>query len=178
MSCYAIGEQRPKIAKSCWIGPGAQVLGDVELGELVSVWPNAVIRGDYASIRIGTETNVQDCCVLHVDVGFPLEIGERVTIGHSAILHGCTIESEVLIGLGSKVLNGARVGKGSVIAAGALVRAGEQIPPYSLVAGLPGVVKRTLPEEAARQEQLDSVARYIAMSDRYRKELSILGNDD
>jgi carbonic anhydrase/acetyltransferase-like protein (isoleucine patch superfamily) len=177
MPHYRVGDKRPVLAESCWLGPGARVLGDVVLGDLVSVWPNAVIRGDYDAIRIGRETNIQDCCSLHVDLDFPLHIGERVIVGHSAILHGCTIEDEVLIGLGAKVLNGAHVGRGSVIAAGALVREGARIPPYSLVVGLPGIVKRSLPEEPTRAEQLSAVTRYIDMANLYRRELASEGDD-
>ncbi|MBI3681922.1 MAG: gamma carbonic anhydrase family protein [Acidobacteria bacterium] len=140
----------PKIAPSCYIDPSAQVIGDVVIGEQASVWPNAVVRGDVNWIRIGEGSNIQDNSVLHVDSdGFPLTIGDRVTVGHGCVLHGCTIEDECLIGIGAIVLNGARIGRGSVIAAGALVPEGAEIPPFSVAMGVPAKVKR----EVSRQER-------------------------
>ena len=177
MPSYRIDDLQPRLGEGCWLAPGARVFGDVELGAFVSVWPNSVLRADYAPIRVGRETNIQDCCVLHVDVDIPLNIGERVIVGHSAILHGCTIEDEVLIGMGAKVLNGARIGRGCVIAAGALVREGVVIPPHSLVVGMPGIVKRSLPEDGRREEHLTAVARYIAMAGRYRAGLRVESDD-
>src|SRR5688572_12962032 len=112
----------PKIAASAYVDPSAQVIGDVELGERSSVWPNVTIRGDVNFIRIGDESNIQDNTVVHVDHdGYPTIVGNRVTVGHSVTLHGCVIEDDCLIGIGAIVRNGARIGKGSVIAAGALV---------------------------------------------------------
>lgn len=131
-------------AKRCFIAAGARLIGRVELGEYSSVWYNAVIRGDINYIKIGSETNIQDNCVLHVTHELPVIIGDRVTVGHGAVVHGCVIEDDCLIGMGSTILDGARVGRGSVIAAGALVRERADIPPHSLVVGVPGVVKRTL----------------------------------
>jgi len=131
-------------AKRCFIAAGAQLIGQVQLGELSSVWYNAVIRGDINYIKIGRETNIQDNCVLHVNHDLPVIIGDRVTVGHGAIIHGCVIEDDCLIGMGATVLDGARVGTGSVIAAGAVVRERMEIPPHSLVVGVPGVIKRTL----------------------------------
>ena len=131
-------------AKHCFIASGVQIIGKVQLGEYSSVWYNAVIRGDINYIKIGRETNIQDNCVLHVTHELPVIIGEGVTVGHGAIIHGCVIEDECLIGMGAIILDGARIGKGSVVAAGALVRERMQVPPHSLVAGVPAVVKRTL----------------------------------
>jgi carbonic anhydrase/acetyltransferase-like protein (isoleucine patch superfamily) len=131
-------------AKRCFIAAGVQLIGRVELGEYSSVWYNAVIRGDINYIRIGRETNIQDNCVLHVTHELPVIIGDRVTIGHGAVIHGCVIEDDCLIGMGAIVLDGARIGRGSVVAAGALVRERMEVPPHSLVAGVPAVVKRTL----------------------------------
>ena len=131
-------------AKHCFIASGVQVIGKVQLGEYSSVWYNAVIRGDINYIKIGRETNIQDNCVLHVTHELPVIIGEGVTVGHGAILHGCVIEDECLIGMGAIILDGAKIRKGSVVAAGALVRERMQVPPHSLVAGVPAVVKRTL----------------------------------
>ncbi len=137
--------QEPSIkAKRCFIAAGAQLIGRVELGELSSVWYNAVIRGDINYIKIGSKTNIQDNCVLHVTHELPVIIGDSVTIGHGAVIHGCSIEDDVLIGMGAIVLDGAKIGKGSVIAAGTLVKERMDVPPHSLVAGVPGVIKRTL----------------------------------
>src|SRR5690349_814002 len=135
----------PKIAASAYIDPSAQVIGDVTVGERASIWPNVTARGDVNSIRIGDETNIQDNSVLHCDAGlFPLNIGNRVTVGHMAMLHGCTIEDECLIGIGAVVLNGAKIGHGSVIAAGAVVPEGSEVPAESMVMGIPAKVKRPL----------------------------------
>ncbi len=138
----------PKVAASAYIDPSAQVIGDVVIGERSSVWPNATLRGDVNAIRIGEETNVQDNSVLHVDEGhFPLTLGNRVTVGHSVVLHGCTVEDECLIGIGAIVLNGATVGAGSVIAAGAVVPEGMQIPAGSMVMGVPAKIRREVTAE-------------------------------
>lgn len=157
----------PRIPPSAWVHPAATVLGDVTLGDDVSVWPAAVIRGDRDAIRIGAETNVQDGAVLHCDPGLPLEIGARVTVGHRAVLHGCTIEDGALIGIGAIVLNGARVGAGSLIAAGAVVAEGQEIPPDSLVVGVPAKVLRPLNEEQ-RDRVRRGYATYVALKELYR----------
>jgi len=137
--------QRPGIVtKRCFIAAGAHLIGQVEIGEYSSVWYNSVVRGDLNYIKIGRESNIQDNCVLHVTHDLPVVIGDRVTVGHGAVVHGCVIEDDCLIGMGSVVLDGVHVGKGSVIAAGAVVRERMEIPPHSLVVGVPGVVKRTL----------------------------------
>ena len=125
-----------------YVAPNATVIGRVTLAEDVSVWSNAVIRGDNEPIRIGARTNIQEGCVLHVDVGFPMQIGEECTIGHMVMLHGCTIGRGSLIGIGAIILNGARIGEGSLIAAGALIPEGKVIPPNSVVFGAPGKVAR------------------------------------
>src|SRR5260370_11337150 len=127
----------PKVALSAYIDPSAQIIGDVTIGERSSVWPNASVRGDIGPIRIGSETSIQDNCALHLDEDFPLTIGDRVTVGHSVTLHGCTIEDETLIGIGAIILNGACVRKGSVVAAGALVAEGVEAPPNTPVMGVP-----------------------------------------
>ena len=133
-----------------WVAPTATVLGRVTLGEDVTVWFGATIRGDNDSIRIGNRSNVQENAVLHVDPGFPLVIGEGCTIGHLAMLHGCTLEDGALVGIGAIVLNGARIGAGAMIGAGALVPPGRVIPPNAVVMGTPGKVARELnPDERA-----------------------------
>ncbi len=138
----------PRIAASAYIDQSAQVIGDVVVGERSSIWPNVTARGDVNVIRIGDETNIQDNSVLHCDAGtFPLHIGNRVTVGHLVMLHGCTIEDECLIGIAAVVLNGAKIGKGSVVAAGAVVPEGAEIPPLSMVMGVPAKVKRCVTDE-------------------------------
>src|SRR6202023_3486246 len=160
----------PKIAASAYIDPSAQVIGDVVVGERSSIWPNVTARGDVNSIRIGDDSNIQDNSVLHCDAGlFPLEIGNRVTVGHLAMVHGCTIEDDCLIGIGAVILNGAKIGKGSVIAAGAVVPEGMQVPPQSLVMGVPAKVKRPVtPEEQERFRQ--NAKRYVEATAIYRDE--------
>ena len=135
----------PVVGAGCYIDASAQVIGDVELGEQASVWMNAVVRGDVNSIRIGARSNVQDCAVLHgMRHLYRVIVGEMVTIGHNATVHGCVLEDEVLIGIGATVLNDARVGEGSIVAAGAVIPEHMVIPPRSLVAGVPGRIRREL----------------------------------
>jgi carbonic anhydrase/acetyltransferase-like protein (isoleucine patch superfamily) len=132
------------IAEDVWIAPNATVVGTVRIRSGVGIWYGAVARGDAERIDIGERTNIQDGCVLHADPGFPLVIGTGVSVGHNAILHGCTIGDDVLVGMGATVMNGARVGAGTLIAANALIPEGMQIPPGTLVAGIPGKVRRAL----------------------------------
>lgn len=133
----------PRIAQDVFIAPGARVIGDVVIGERSSIWFNTVVRGDVHYIRIGSCTSVQDNSTLHVTGSrFPLHIGDRVVIGHRAIVHGCTVEDECMIGMGSIVLDGCNIGKGSVIAAGSLLPPGTEVPPGSVVMGAPGRIKR------------------------------------
>jgi carbonic anhydrase/acetyltransferase-like protein (isoleucine patch superfamily) len=135
----------PTVPASCYIDMSAQVLGDVILGEQASIWMNAVVRGDVNAIRIGAQSNVQDCAVLHgMKDLYPVLIGERCTIGHNATVHGCVLEDEVLVGIGAVILNNARIGTGSIIAAGAVIPEHTVIPPRSLVTGVPGKVRREL----------------------------------
>ncbi|WP_378739094.1 gamma carbonic anhydrase family protein [Nocardia brasiliensis] len=141
-----IGEFVPEIDEGAWVAPNATVIGRVRLAADVSVWYGAVIRGDLEEISVGERTNIQDGCVLHADPGFPLTVGSGVSVGHNAILHGCTVGDDVLVGMGATVLNGAVIGAGSLIAANALIPEGAQIPPGSLVAGVPGKVRRELSE--------------------------------
>lgn len=137
----------PNISKKAYIADGAHIIGDVALDDYCSIWYNTVVRGDVNYIRIGEYTNIQDNSVVHVADEYPAIIGDYVTVGHGAILHGCTIEDHCLIGMGAIILTGAVVGRGSIIAAGAIVKENEIIPPYSLVAGVPGEIKKTLPEK-------------------------------
>ncbi|WP_260706868.1 gamma carbonic anhydrase family protein [Edaphobacter flagellatus] len=140
--------KRPVVPSSCYVDVSAQLIGDVELGEQASVWMNAVLRGDVNSIRVGARSNVQDCAVLHgMRYVYPVIVGEMVTIGHNATVHGCVLEDAVLVGIGATILNNARVGEGSIIAAGAVIPEQTVIPANSLVAGVPGKVKKTLGDE-------------------------------
>ncbi len=160
----------PQVAASAYVDPAAVIIGDVVLGEHSSVWPCAVIRGDVHYIRIGARSNVQDNSVLHVmrDTN-PLLLGDNVTVGHSVTLHGCTIESRCLIGMGSIILNGVVVGTGSIVAAGTLIPERTVIPPGSLVMGSPGKVKRPLTEED--QKSIDRYAQnYFEYKEIYRAE--------
>ncbi len=151
------------IHSSAFIAPTAVVLGDVTIDADASVWYNAVVRGDIAPIRIGAESNIQDGSVIHVDTGVPCTVGRRVGVGHRVILHGCTIEDECLIGMGSVVLNEVRIGLGSVIAAGAVIPEGVSIPPGSLVIGVPGRVVRPV-DEALRQRVRATWAHYVELA--------------
>lgn len=157
----------PKLNATVFIEDSAQVIGDVELGENSSVWFNAVVRGDVHYIRIGSRTNVQDNCTLHVTKDtYPLIIGDDVTIGHNVVLHGCTVKDRCLIGMGAIVLDNAVIGEDSMVGAGALVTEGMQVPPGSLVLGIPAKVVRELkPEEKARI--LKSAQNYIEYSSNY-----------
>jgi carbonic anhydrase/acetyltransferase-like protein (isoleucine patch superfamily) len=160
---------KPVISAGCYIDPSAQIIGDVTLGEQSSVWMNAVLRGDVNAIRIGARSNVQDCAVLHgMRNLYPVIVGEMVTIGHNATVHGCVLEDAVLIGIGATVLNDARIGEGSIIAAGAVIPEHMVIPPNSLVAGVPGKIRRTLGDADRElilkyaQNYLDYTAIYLA----------------
>ena len=148
MTLYALGKDSPKIAEDAWIAPGAHVIGKVRLGPRASVWFGASLRGDNEWIEVGEGTNVQENCVFHTDMGFPLTIGAGCTIGHKAMLHGCTIGDNTLIGMGATVLNGAKIGPDCLIGAGALVTEGKEIPAGSLVMGAPGKIVRTLDQAA------------------------------
>ncbi|WP_353072737.1 gamma carbonic anhydrase family protein [Tunturiibacter gelidoferens] len=159
----------PTIPASSYVDLSAQIIGDVILGEQASVWMNAVVRGDVNSIRIGAKSNVQDCAVLHgMRNLYPVIVGELVTIGHNATVHGCVLEDMVLVGIGATILNDARIGEGSIIAAGAVIPEHTVIPPNSLVAGVPGKVRRALGDADRElilkyaQNYLDYTAIYLA----------------
>ncbi|MCX4774204.1 gamma carbonic anhydrase family protein [Streptomyces sp. NBC_01260] len=143
----AMGGKEPEIDASAFTAPTSVVIGEVTMAAGSSVWYHAVLRADCGPIVIGAGSNIQDNCSVHVDPGFAVTVGERVSVGHNAVLHGCTIEDDVLIGMGATVLNGAHIGTGSLVAAQALVPQGMRVPPGSLVAGVPAKVKRQLTEE-------------------------------
>ena len=142
------------IHPTAYIAQGAVVIGNVRLGKESSVWCNSVIRGDIAPVRIGEQTNIQDISVVHVDEGLPCDIGNRVSVGHRTILHGCTVEDDCLIGMGSILLNGVHVGAGSVVGAGAVILQNTKVPPGSLVLGFPAKVVRTV--DNALRSQIES----------------------
>ncbi len=142
-----VTDQTPEIDPDAFIAEGATVAGDVHLAAGVSVWFGSVLRSERSTVRVGRDTNLQDLTVVHTDADTPTTIGERVTVGHRAVLHGCTVEDDALIGIGSVVLNGAVIGAGAVVAAGAVVREGMEVPPMSLVVGVPAkVLDRPVPE--------------------------------
>jgi carbonic anhydrase/acetyltransferase-like protein (isoleucine patch superfamily) len=156
-----------RVHPSAFVAPGAAIMGDVTIGQDASVWYGAVLRGDMAPIVIGSESNLQDGTIVHVDEGMPCTVGRRVGVGHRVILHGCTVEDECLIGMGSILLNGVRIGTGSVVAAGAVIPEGMQVPPRSLVMGVPGRIVR--PVDAALTERIaETWAHYVGQARAHR----------
>ncbi|MDO9637665.1 MAG: gamma carbonic anhydrase family protein [Pseudotabrizicola sp.] len=167
---YALGDIAPVIDPTAWVAPDANVIGRIVLEAESSVWFGATLRGDNEVIHVGHGSNVQENCVLHTDMGYPLTIGADCTIGHKAMLHGCTIGAGALIGMGATVLNGAKIGRGCLIGAGALITEGKEIPDFSLVMGSPGRVVRTLDAEA-QARLLRSAESYRANAARFRARL-------
>ena len=166
MAIYELDGTAPQVPASAWVADNAQVIGDVRLGEDVSVWFGAVIRGDSAAITVGAGTNVQDLSMLHADAGVPLTIGARVTIGHQVTLHGCTVGDESLIGIGAVVLNGAKIGRNCLVGAGALVTEGKEFPDGSMILGSPAkAVKDLSPEQIEGLRK--SAAHYVANGKRF-----------
>jgi len=158
----------PRIDPSAWVAPGASVVGDVELGADSSVWYGCVLRGDVERIRIGRATNIQDLGMGHVTAGrFPALIGDRVTVGHRAVVHGCRVGDEALIGIGAVVLDGAEVGEGALVAAGAVVTPGTVIAPRSLAVGIPARVVREL-SDTERKEQVERTLTYVETARKHR----------
>ena len=171
---YALGDKVPKTAsENYWIAPSADVMGDVTLGDNVSIWWGSVLRGDNDPMVIGDNCNIQDGCVLHTDPGFPLTLADNVSVGHMCMVHGCTVGAGSLIGINSVILNGARIGKNCLIGAKALIPEGKEIPDNSLVVGAPGKVIREVSDD-----QRDLMARivksYVARWQRYKRELTPL----
>ena len=138
----ALGDDAPEIAGDAFVAPGVTVIGQVRVGSRASIWYGSVVRGDAERITIGAGSNVQDGCVVHADPGYPVVVGERVTVGHRAVIHGCLIGDDVLVGMGAVLMNGVRIGRGSLIAAGAVVTQHTEVPEGSLVAGVPARVVR------------------------------------
>lgn len=167
---YSVGNLKPEFSGKYYVADSATVVGKVKLGHQASVWFGAVVRGDVDSITIGDETNIQDCSVLHVDMGSPLKIGKRVTVGHACVLHGCTIGDESLIGIKSVILNGAKIGSNCLIGANTLITENKVIPDGSLVVGSPGRVIRELTIEEI--EAIKANARhYVENAESYRSGL-------
>lgn len=172
MTLYALGGVAPSLPEGFyWIAPNATVIGNVEIGEDVGVWFGCVLRGDNEPIVIGNGTNIQEHCVFHTDPGFPVEIGQGCTIGHKAMIHGCKIGNNSLVGMGATILNGAVIGENCLIGAGALVPEGKTIPDNSLVIGMPGKVARQL-DEGAVSGLRNSALHYIQNAKRFAGELS------
>ncbi len=173
MTLFALGNHTPKCDPDTWVAPDANVIGQVVMEAASSVWFGTTIRADHEEIRIGRGSNVQENCVFHMDLGFPLTIGENCTIGHKVMLHGCTIGDNSLIGMGATVLNGAKIGKNCLIGAGALITENKVIPDNSLVMGSPGKVVREL-DEKAQQMLTASALHYQDSMRRFRTELRAL----
>jgi len=170
---YAFEGIAPDLHADTWVAPDANLIGRVVLMAGASVWFGATLRGDNEEIRIGAGSNVQENCVMHTDMGYPLVVGENCTIGHKAMLHGCVIGDGSLVGMGATILNGARIGRGCLIGAGALIPEGREIPDHSLVMGMPGKVVRAL-DDAARQGNLASASGYRDKMRRFRGGLTAL----
>ncbi|MFX1341893.1 MAG: gamma carbonic anhydrase family protein [Promethearchaeota archaeon] len=162
--------KKPKIADNAYISPRATVIGSATIGARCNVWEHAVIRADYNTIDIGTDTSIQDNSTVHCDVRYPTKIGSRVIVGHNAVVHGCTVEDNVLIGIGAAILNEAQVGQRSIIGAGSLIPPGKKIPPESVVVGVPGKVIRSI-TPVDRFELDNNWQIYVELGRRYKKEL-------
>ncbi|MGK5640684.1 gamma carbonic anhydrase family protein [Streptomyces sp. URMC 126] len=167
---HAVGGKEPTVDPAAFTAPTSVVLGDVTLAPGSGVWYHAVLRADCGPITLGADSNIQDNCTVHVDPGFPVAIGERVTVGHNAVLHGCTVEDDVLVGMGATVLNGAHIGAGSLVAAHALVPQGMRVPPGSLVAGVPAKVRRELTDEEREHIRINAVL-YVELAKTHREAL-------
>ena len=170
MPIYKLGEFTPEIDPQAWVAPNATIIGKVRLARNVSIWWNCTLRGDIELIDIGENTNIQDNCVMHTDPGIVLSIGRDVTVGHRAILHGCTVGECSLIGMGSTLLNRSVIGKNCLIGANTLIPEGKVIPDRSLVVGSPGRIIRELTDEEVANLR-ESAKRYVANGQRYGKEL-------
>ena len=174
MAVYQLGDLSPDIAASAWVADGARVIGNVSLGDDASVWFGVVIRGDTERIAIGRGSNIQDNSVVHADAGFPVSVGENVTVGHQCMLHGCTVGDGSLIGIQAVVLNHARIGRNCLVGAGAVVTEGKEFPDGSLILGAPARLVRVLsPEQLERMR--DGAAHYVEKARVYRGALKRIG---
>lgn len=172
MPLYSYKTFKPDLHPSVFVAPTAQIIGNVHIGKQSSVWFQTVIRADLDKISIGERTNIQDLCMCHADENVPLKIGNGITIGHRSIIHGCTIEDNCLVGMGSIIMNQAVIGKGSVIAAGTVVLLNTIIPPYSLVTGSPGTIKKTYKNMAEKEREMKT------MSEIYMDSAQSFGSND
>jgi carbonic anhydrase/acetyltransferase-like protein (isoleucine patch superfamily) len=170
MPCYAFDGHRPTLGRDAWIAPSADLIGDARLGDEASVWFGAVIRADNTPILVGARTNIQESAMLHSDAGAPLTVGEEVTVGHHAILHGCTVGARSLIGMGAILLNHAVIGEECIVGAGALVTEGKEFPARSLIVGAPARAIRQLDERAVAMLKA-SAAHYAEKGRRYATSL-------
>ena len=170
MPIYALDDIHPQIATSAWVAPSADIIGDVVLGEHVSIWFNTTLRGDTDRISVGAGSNIQDGSVCHCDPGTPLTIGSNVTVGHKVMLHGCSIGDDSLIGIGSVIMNGAKIGKNCIVGAGSLVTEGKEFPDNSLIMGAPAKVVRTLDADAL-EKMKNNASNYIKNGARYAQGL-------
>ncbi len=174
MSLYQLDDLSPRLADTAWVADSAHVMGNVELAADTSVWFGAVLRGDTEVIRVGRGSNIQDNSVVHADIGFPVTIGENVTIGHQVMLHGCSIGDGSLIGIQVVVLNGAKIGKHCLVGAGALVTEGQEFPDGSMIFGSPAkLVRQLTPEQVAGLDR--SAEHYVENARRYRNGLKKIG---
>ncbi|MCH2270090.1 MAG: gamma carbonic anhydrase family protein [SAR324 cluster bacterium] len=146
MTLYTLDESSPEFTKTTFVAPDASLIGRVRIGAFSSVWFNAVLRGDMEQISIGDETSFQDLSMGHSDPGFPLIIGNRVTVGHNCVMHGCEVEDDCLIGMGAILMNGVKIGRGSIVGAGAVLLEGMEVPPFSMVVGSPAKIRKTYEE--------------------------------
>lgn len=159
MPVYAFNKFEPQLDPSVYLAPNAYVIGDVIMKKNSSAWFGTILRGDVATIKIGERTNIQDLTMCHVDENVPLTIGNGVTVGHRCIVHGCTIEDDCLIGMGAVVMNNAVIGKGSIIAAGSVILENTIVPPYSLVTGIPGKVKKSIEGDEKNKKSIQDMSR-------------------
>ncbi|MDD7967115.1 gamma carbonic anhydrase family protein [Actinomycetospora lemnae] len=158
MQLITVDGHTPDVDAEAWVAPGAVVAGRVTIGKDTGIWYTAVVRADTEAVTVGEGTSVQDGTVIHADPGFPASIGANVTVGHRAVVHGCTVEDDCLVGMGAVILNGATIGRGSIVAAGAVVSQGVVIPPNSLVAGVPGKVRRETTDDERSMIQMSAAA--------------------
>ena len=177
MPLYRLGDLRPQLGEGAWAAPSADLIGDVRLGARASVWFGAVLRGDNTPLILGEETNFQDGSVGHSDADFPLTIGARVTVGHQAILHGCTVADDCLIGMGARILNGAVVASECIVGAGALITEGKRFETGSLIVGAPARLVRQITDQE-RALLRASAAHYAEKARRYAAGLRLLGQPE
>ena len=169
LTLYTFDNSIPEIKETSFIAPNASLIGRVRIGEKSSVWFNTVLRGDMENISIGDESNIQDLSMGHADPGFPLIVGNRVTIGHHCVVHGCRIEDDCLIGMGAIIMNGVKIGRGSIIGAGAVLLEGMEVPEFSMVVGSPANVRKTY-DESILENIRESAQIYVKRSISYREQ--------